>query len=66
MENIFLVDVNGERFVIYVTDPETIRLALENVKGKNSLFPMGGTGPPRWRLQQALELAHEARDGEDG
>ena len=37
----FLVDVNGERFVIYVTDPETIRLALENMKGKNSLFLMG-------------------------
>jgi hypothetical protein len=26
--------VNGERFIIYVTDPETIRLALENMEGK--------------------------------
>ncbi|MCF3653170.1 MAG: hypothetical protein L2C94_003275 [Aigarchaeota archaeon] len=53
------MDVNGERFVIYVTDPETIRLALENIEGKNSLFPMrelargdGGFNKPwSWHLK---------------
>ncbi|MEM4417002.1 MAG: hypothetical protein QXD32_02975, partial [Nitrososphaerota archaeon] len=37
----FIVDVQGERFTIYVTDPETIRLAEENMRGGNNLFPTG-------------------------
>jgi hypothetical protein len=37
----FIVDVQGERFVIYVTDPETIRLAEENMMDGNNLFPIG-------------------------
>jgi len=39
-----LVDVNGERFIIYVTDAETIRLAIENMNGKDNMFSMGGLG----------------------
>ncbi|GBC69390.1 hypothetical protein HRbin01_01088 [archaeon HR01] len=37
----FIVDVQGERFTIYVTDPETIKLAEENMRGGNNLFPTG-------------------------
>ncbi len=71
----FLVDVNGERFVIYVTDAETIRLALENMEGKNDLFPMGelarGDGgfnkPWSWHLKpetvRMVEVSIELCDG---
>ncbi|MEM0482086.1 MAG: hypothetical protein QXM16_04260 [Nitrososphaerota archaeon] len=48
----FLVDVLGERFVIYVTDAETIRLAEDNMRGLNRLFPIGelerGDGGFNW------------------
>jgi len=71
----FLVDVNGECFVIYVTNPETIRLALENMERKNSLFPMGelsrGDGgfnkPWSWHLKpetaRMVEVSIELCDG---
>jgi hypothetical protein len=71
----FLVDVNGERFIIYVTDPETIRLALENMEGKNSLFPMGELArgddgfnkPWSWHLKpetvRMVEVSIELCDG---
>lgn len=71
----FLVDVHGERFVIYVTDAETIRLALENMEGKNNMFPMGelarGDGgfnkPWSWHLKpetvRMVEVSIELCDG---
>lgn len=71
----FLVDVNGERFVIYVIDADTIRLALENMEGKNDMFPMGelarGDGgfnkPWSWHLKpetvRMVEVSIELCDG---
>jgi hypothetical protein len=71
----FLVDVNGERFIIYVTDAETIRLAIENMEGKNNMFPMGelerGDGgfnkPWSWHLKpdtvRMVEVSIELCDG---
>ncbi|MEM4591242.1 MAG: hypothetical protein QW555_05375 [Nitrososphaerota archaeon] len=71
----FLVEVGGERFVIYVVDPETIRLAEDNMRGLNSLFPIGelerGDGgfnkPWSWHLRPSsvrmVEVAIELCDG---
>lgn len=75
MHRYFLVDVEGERFIIYVTDPETIRLAEENMKGLNTMFPIGrlayGDGgfnrPWSWHLEPSsvrmVEVAIELCDG---
>lgn len=71
----FLVDVSGERFVIYVTDGETIRLAEDNLRGLNNLFPTGelerGDGgfnkPWGWHLRphtvRMVEFSIEVCDG---
>ena len=71
----FLVDVNDERFIIYVTDAETIRLAIENMEGKNNMFPMeelergdGGFNKPwNWHLKpdtvRMVEVSIELCDG---
>jgi hypothetical protein len=37
----FVVAVEQETFVVHTTDPETMRLALENVAGGNRRFPLG-------------------------
>lgn len=37
----FVVDVSGERFVLRLTDPDTIRAAEDNRLGRNSQFPIG-------------------------
>ena len=37
----FTVKVIDEQFVMLVTKPETIRLAMENLQGKNNRFPSG-------------------------
>ena len=68
----FIVDVAGERFVLRLTDAETIRLAEGNRLGRNPRFPLGplraGNGgfnaPWTWHLdpsetrlvEQAIEL----------
>jgi hypothetical protein len=72
---IFVVDVVGERFAMSLTDPETIRLARENLQGRNTRFPIGplrpGNGgfnqPWSWHLDPAetrmTEAAIEVCDG---
>jgi hypothetical protein len=37
----FTVRVVSDTFVMYITDPTTIRLATENFQGKNRTFPSG-------------------------
>lgn len=37
----FRVQVVNEQFTMFVTDPETIRAATENLQGKNHRFPTG-------------------------
>lgn len=71
----FVVSVAGETFVLRSTDPQTIRLALENLAGRNTLFPLGplreGSGgfnaPWTWHLDPAatrmVEAAIELCDG---
>lgn len=71
----FVLDVDGERFAIRTSDPETIRLAEENRQGRNRRFPMGtlkpGDGgfnaPWTWHLDPAsvrfVEAAIEVCDG---
>jgi hypothetical protein len=71
----FTVQVLSERFVIFVTDPETIRLATENYQGRNTRFPIGrilrGNGgfnqPWNWHLMpetvSMTEVATEVCDG---
>lgn len=71
----FVVSVVGERFVVRLTDPETIRLAEENMQGRNQRFPAGplrpGNGgfntPWSWHLDPAstrfVEVAIELCDG---
>lgn len=71
----FTVDVDGERFVLRVTDPETIRLGEDNRQGRNTRFPLGplraGNGgfnaPWTWHMDPAatrfVELAIEVCDG---
>ena len=71
----FTVQVVNERFEIFVTNPETIRLAKDNFQGKNKRFPIGkilrGNGgfnqPWSWHLQPEsvlmTEVAIELCDG---
>ncbi len=71
----FRVDVLGESFVMRVRDPETIRLARENLQGRNNRFPSGpvrrGDGgfnaPWSWHLDpdevRLTEAAIEVCDG---
>ena len=71
----FVIDVVGERFVVRLTDPETIRLAEEARQGRNARFPLGtlraGNGgfnaPWTWHLDPAsvrfVEVAIEVCDG---
>ena len=71
----FVVDVAGERFVLAVTDPDTIALARANLGGRNNRFPIGplraGHGgfnqPWSWHLDPAetrlTEAAIEVCDG---
>jgi hypothetical protein len=71
----FLVSVVGETFVLRVRDPETIRLARENLAGRNQRFPTGplrrGDGgfnaPWSWHLDpvevRMTEAAIEICDG---
>ena len=71
----FIVDVAGERFIVRLTDPETIKLAVDNLAGRNSRFPSGalrsGNGgfnsPWTWHLDpdsvRLVEAAIEVCDG---
>lgn len=71
----FVVSVVGETFVMRALDPETIRLAQENLAGRNRLFPIGplraGNGgfnaPWSWHFDAAevrmTEAAIEVCDG---
>lgn len=71
----FTVDVDGERFVLRLTDPETIELAEQNRQGRSSRIPLGplrsGDGgfnaPWTWHLDPAatrfVEAAIEVCDG---
>lgn len=70
-----MVSVVGETFVMRATDPETIRLARENLAGRNQRFPIGplrsGNGgfnaPWSWHLDpgevRMTEAAIEVCDG---
>jgi len=71
----FVIDVVGERFVLRLTDPETIAMAEANLRGANTRFPLGtvrrGDGgfnqPWSWHLDPDdttfVELAIEICDG---
>ena len=71
----FIVDVVGERFVLRLTDAETIALAEANRLGRNSRFPLGplraGNGgfnaPWTWHFDPSetrlVEAAIELCDG---
>jgi hypothetical protein len=71
----FVVDVAGERFVMRVTEPQTIELARERMAGRNARFPAGplrpGSGsfnaPWSWHLDpdatRMVEVAIEVCDG---
>jgi hypothetical protein len=71
----FVVDVAGERFVLSLSDPETVSLARANLAGRNHRFPIGplrsGDGgfnqPWSWHLDPAetrmTEAAIEVCDG---
>ena len=71
----FVIDVNGERFVVRSTDPDTIVQLRAVMQGSRSGFPIGplrrGDGgfnaPWSWHLDPALvrvaELAIEVCDG---
>jgi sterol desaturase/sphingolipid hydroxylase (fatty acid hydroxylase superfamily) len=70
----FLVAVDRETFVLRATDPETIRLATENFRGRNAMFPIGplrrgdGFNPPwSWHFDpdrvRLTEVAIEVCDG---
>ena len=71
----FVIDVVGERFVVRVTDPASIQLAMDNLAGRNQRFPIGtlrpGDGgfnqPWTWHLDPAsvrfVEVAVEVCDG---
>ncbi|HEY7509237.1 MAG TPA: hypothetical protein VIG50_03245, partial [Vicinamibacteria bacterium] len=41
----FLLAVDRETFVLRASDPETIRLATENFRGRNAMFPIGPLRP---------------------
>jgi len=72
----FLVAVDRETFLLRTTDPETIRLATENFRGRNAQFPIGpllpGDGgfnaPWSWHFDpdrvRFTELAIEVCDGQ--
>jgi hypothetical protein len=71
----FQVSVVGETFVVRVTHPETIRLARENLAGRNQRFPIGplrpGNGgfnaPWSWHLDpDAVRLTEAAVEVCDG
>ena len=71
----FVVSAGDETFVMRVRDPETIRLAQENIERRNQRFPIGpllrGDGgfnaPWSWHFDPAevrmTELAIEVCDG---
>ena len=71
----FVVDVVGERFVVRLTDPETIARAEDSLRGRRSTFPAGplrpGDGgfnaPWTWHLDpdqtRFVEAAIEVCDG---
>jgi hypothetical protein len=71
----FRVAVGDETFVMRATDPETVRLAVDRLGGRNRRFPIGpllrGDGgfnaPWSWRLDPAevrlTEVAVEVCDG---
>jgi sterol desaturase/sphingolipid hydroxylase (fatty acid hydroxylase superfamily) len=71
----FLLAVDRETFVLRATDAETIRLATENFRGRNSMFPIGplqrgdgGFNPPwSWHFDpeqvRLTEAAIEVCDG---
>jgi sterol desaturase/sphingolipid hydroxylase (fatty acid hydroxylase superfamily) len=71
----FLVAVDRETFVLRATDPETIRLATDNFRGRNATFPIGplraGAGgfnaPWSWHFDpdrvRMAEIAIEVCDG---
>jgi hypothetical protein len=70
-----VVPVPGERFVLRTTDPDTIRLAEQNMRGLNIAFPLGplrrGDGgfnaPWTWHMDPSetrlVEAAIEVCDG---
>ena len=71
----FTIDVDGERFVLRLTDRESIALAEQNRQGRNQRFPSGPlrsgdggfNGPWTWHLDPAatrlVEAAIEVCDG---
>ena len=71
----FVVDVNGERFVMRATDSATIRQAVDVINGRENMFPIGplrrGNGgfntPWSWHMDpdevRLTEIAIEACDG---
>ena len=71
----FVVTVGSETFVLRVHDPETVRLALDNLNGRNHQFPIGplrtGDGgfnaPWSWHIDpervRFTEVAIEVCDG---
>lgn len=71
----FVISVEGELFTLRTSHPDTIRLAEENMQGRNSRFPIGplrsGDGgsnaPWSWHLDpddtRLVEVAIELCDG---
>jgi hypothetical protein len=71
----FVVAVENERFALRASDPETIRLARESMRGGHSIFPIGplrrGDGgfnaPWSWHIDpdqvRMAEAAIEVCDG---
>ena len=71
----FTVRVVSDQFVIFVTDPNAIRLATENFQGNNNFFPIGriarGNGgfnqPWNWHLvPDTVEMTAAAIEVCDG
>jgi hypothetical protein len=72
----FLVAVGNETFVLRATDADTIRLATENFRGRNRLFPLGPlvannggfNAPWSWHFDpdrvRMVEIAIEVCDGQ--
>src|SRR5262245_18760436 len=71
----FIIEIVGERFVLRLTDPQTIERARANLRGQNQMFPSGplrrGNGgfnaPWTWHLDpdqtRFVESAIEICDG---
>jgi hypothetical protein len=71
----FVIEVEGERFVLRTSDPETIERATDNMAGGNGVFPIGplhaGNGgfnaPWTWHMDPTttrfVEAAIEVCDG---